>query len=99
MFRGIADYNSIGYFFYGAENIVAEDGSVRFEFRAMVDSVQCIASAIPLLLKYQGTGKIQAVLQEENMEQHGLDFDGYLGQAQFSGGRRARFDWRLPTSR
>lgn len=94
MFRGIADYNSIGYFFYGAENIVAEDGSVRPEFRAMVDSVQCIASAIPLLLKYQGTGKIQAVLQEENMEQHGLDFDGYLGQAQFSGGRRARFDWR-----
>jgi hypothetical protein len=40
------------------------------------------------LLKYQGTGKIQAVEQEEGMEHHGLfgmqmDFDGYMGLIEF----------------
>jgi len=47
-----------------------------------------VAAAIPLLLKYQGTGKVQAVEQEEGMEHHGLsgmqmDFDGYMGLVEF----------------
>lgn len=87
MFRGIADYNCIGYFFFGIEQIIAEDGSVRPESRAMVESVQSIASAIPLLLKYQGTGRVHAVTQEEYQSGQWLDLDGYLGQVQFAGGR------------
>ena len=53
----------------------------------LVDSVRSIAAAIPLLLKYQGTGKIHGVVQEEYMGQYCYDFDGYLGQVQFGGGR------------
>jgi hypothetical protein len=87
MFRGIADYNCIGYFFFGLEQIVAEDGTIRPESRAMVDSVQSIASAIPLLLKYQGTGRVHAVTQEEYQSGQWLDLEGFLGQTQFTGGR------------
>ena len=96
MFRAIADYNAIGYHFFGAEYIVAEDGSVRPECQVMADSVRCVAAAIPLLLKYQGTGKIHAVIQEEGMKLQHLDLDAYLGLVQFGEGQlpHLRKDWR-----
>jgi len=36
-----------------------------------------------LLLKFQGTSKIHAVIEEENLKSQYLDFDGYMGQVQF----------------
>ena len=57
IFRAIADYNLIGYFFFGIEYIMAADGSIRPEQQPIVDNIQCISSVIPLLLKYQGTEK------------------------------------------
>lgn len=101
MFRAIANYNAIGYHFFAVEHIVAEDGSVRPEFQTLVDSVRCVAAAIPLLLKYQGTGKIHAIIQEEFMQTQLLDLDGYLGRVLFAGepplytGK----DWRHATQR
>jgi hypothetical protein len=85
MFRAIADYNAIGYHCFGVEHILAEDGSVRPEAQPTVGSFRCVSTVIPLLLKYQGTGKIHAVVQEENMESQELDLDGYVGQVQFDG--------------
>jgi len=61
----IADYNSLGDFFFGVERVIAEDGSARPECQMVVDSVRCAAAVIPLLLKYQGTGKVHAVIQED----------------------------------
>ena len=52
----------------GLESIVADDGSVRPESQIRVDIIRCVAAAIPLLLKYQGTGKIHAVIQEGFMK-------------------------------
>ncbi len=53
-----------------------------------VELTRTVAAAIPLILKYQGTGKIHAVVQEEGMGFHGfigtqMDFDGYLGLIEF----------------
>ena len=100
MFRAIADYNAIGYHFFGIEHIVAEDGSVRPEGQMLADSVRCVAAAIPLLLKYQGTGKIHAVIQEEGMKLQHLDLDGYVGLVQFGEGQlpHLRKDWRHSSS-
>jgi len=58
-----------------------------------------VASVIPLLLKYQGTGKIHAVAQEEFIRQQYLDsLEGHLGRIQFGagGGRSPSVgkDWR-----
>jgi len=98
IFRAIADYNLIGYFFFGIEYIMAADGSVRPVQQPIVDNIQCISAVIPLLLKYQGTGKIHAVIQEEYMEAKGIDLDGYMGLIQFSGGPAPRpyKNWRHP---
>jgi hypothetical protein len=78
------------------EAIAAKDGSVNPESQIGVDTVRCIAAVIPLLLKYQGTGKIHAVIQEEFMSQQWLNLDGYLGRIQFGTGRRTTggTDWR-----
>jgi hypothetical protein len=96
MFRAIVDYNAIGYGFMSSQYVVAEDGSVRPQLQALVDSMQCVSSAIPLLLKYQGTSKIQTVIQEEHMDMLRMDFDGYVGLVHFGDGPapRIRKDWR-----
>ena len=89
MFRNIADYNAIGYFTHYEQT---EDGSLFPAEKRRIDNVRCIAAAIPLLLKYQGTGKVQAVVEEEPVKKRGraqrMDFDGYMGLAEFSGEER-----------
>jgi hypothetical protein len=93
MFRAIADYNAIGYHCFGVQSILAEDDTVRPDAQPVVDSFRCLSAVIPLLLKYQGTGKIHAVVQEENMPSQRLDLDGYVGKIQFGSGR-----WWRPRS-
>jgi hypothetical protein len=82
----------------GLEKIVAEDGSVTPGSKVGVDTIRCAAAAVPLILKYQGTGKIHAVGQEENVKEQWLDsLDGWLGHVQFgSSGQPMHFgkDWR-----
>lgn len=97
LFRAIADYNLIGFFIMGSlECLVAEDGSLNPQSRIGVDTIRCVAAAIPLLLKYQGTGKVQAVIQEGFELAQVLDMDGYLGSILFGEGAAAfaSKDWR-----
>ena len=97
LFRAIADYNLIGYSWMGGfDNIMADDGSVRPEMQDAVDTLHCIVSAIPLILKYQGTDKIHAVVQEEYMPYQWFDLGDYVGRVQFGEGmvRSVRKDWR-----
>jgi hypothetical protein len=100
MFRSIANYNCLGEFFFGVERILAPDGSVRPENQIVVDSVRCTAAVIPLLLKYQGTGKIHAVIQEDLSMSVLMDFEGYSGVVEF-GDRRGGYngkDWKHPSN-
>jgi hypothetical protein len=99
VFRAIAEYNLIGFHRMGGlEKVVAEDGTVSPGSQVGVDTIRCVAAVTPLLLKYQGTGKIHAVVQEENLREQFLDsLDGYLGRVQFgSSGQPPRVgkDWR-----
>ena len=87
LFRAIADYNLLGYSrMYLLESIVAPDGSVRPGSQMGVDTIRCVASAIPLILKYQGTGRIYAVVQEDDIDAQRFDMEGYLGAASFATG-------------
>ena len=88
MLRAVANNNLIGYCASGLEWMgAAEDGSVDPEAQTNADICRCVAAAIPLLLKYQGTGKIYAVIEEEGRGEHEakqlFDFDGYMGQVRF----------------
>jgi hypothetical protein len=96
IFRAIAEYNLIGDAVFGVEYLVNEDGSVRPEFEAGVDSIRCVAAVIPLLLKYQGTGRVHAVIQEDLLWSQHLDFEGHAGLVEFGAGRDGFVgrDWR-----
>jgi hypothetical protein len=83
MFRAIADYNSLGNFFFGAEYMLDANGAVRPECQPLVNNVRATAAVIPLLLKYQGTGKIHAVIQEEHLFTEILDLDGFEGLIEY----------------
>ncbi|MGC9522227.1 MAG: DUF5597 domain-containing protein [Anaerolineae bacterium] len=101
IFRAIGVYDAIGYAFFAIERVIDEQGQVRPEAKPLVDSVRCVASAVPLLLEYQGTERIHVIGQEADMGAQYLDFDGYLGMVEFDGGRIpfAGKDWRHPTPR
>jgi len=96
MFRAVGRYDAIGYHVFGIENMLAPDGSIHPDFHMLAESIHCVAAAAPLLLKYQGSGKIHTIVQDEGMLSQLLDFDGYLGLAQFSDGTSPWYskDWR-----
>jgi hypothetical protein len=91
IFRALGDYGAIGYAFFAVEHILAEDGSLRADHTMLVDSFRCASAAIPLLLEYQGTGKIHTIVQEENQGAQTLSLDGWLGMAEFGNYHQ---DWR-----
>jgi hypothetical protein len=71
------------------------DGTVFPEQQTVVDSVRCAAAVIPLLLKYQGTGKVHSVIQEDLLDSRLMEFEGYTGLIEF-GGRKPGYngkDW------
>lgn len=96
MFKAIGAYNAVGYAFFAIEHIIDGDGGVRPELRPLVDSFRSAAAAIPLLLAYQGTGRVHAVTQEAHMGIQTLDFEGYLGLVEFGSeqGLHSGKDWR-----
>ena len=81
--------DAIGYAFFAAEQVLAEDGSVRPEARMLVESFQSVAAALPLILQYQGTGRMHAIVQEENQAAQTLDLEGYIGAGAVWRGRGA----------
>jgi hypothetical protein len=96
LFRAIADHNAIAYFFFNVERILEADGTIQPGCRQIVDSFRSVAAAIPLLLKYQGTGKVFPIVQEEGLPYGYLDLDGYIGMVQCEGiaSRPPHKDWR-----
>ncbi len=58
--------------------------------------MRCVAAAIPLLFKYQGTDRIHAVVQEENLGAQRMKLEGYTGLAEFQDASRdfSWGDWR-----
>jgi hypothetical protein len=87
MLYAVADYNAVGYFCYIRMNQVYGDSMARPDNLRAINLIKCVSSIMPLILKYQGTGKIHAVVQPENEEVQRFDFDCYTGIVEFG-------DWR-----
>ena len=98
MFRAVAEHDAVGYFCFGVERIVADDGTLRPDAREIAGSFRCLAAAAPLVLAHQGTGRIHAVAQEEGAAYAWLDLDGWLGMVFYDGvfERPPGKDWRHP---
>jgi len=98
MMYALAKYNAIGYACFGVEHILGSDGEIAPPAVQLVDSFRCVAEAIPLLLKYQGTDRVRAIVQEENQGEQFLDLEGWLGVVTFGYGAPGfvNRDWRHP---
>lgn len=83
VFGALAQHNTVGYAVFGVEDIIAPDGAVRAEHQLLVDSFRSAAAALPLIMAYGGTDKLRAVVQEEYLSEHLLDFGAYLGLVLF----------------
>jgi len=53
----------VGYHFFAIEHLVGQDGGINPALAELAGSFHAVAAAIPLLLKYQGTDRIHAVMQ------------------------------------
>lgn len=85
MLYDIAEYNAIGYFVHFKQN---PDGTVPPEQQRRMALTRVVAAMVPLLLKYQGTGRVHAI-EEGDPGIHGrlkypMDFEGHLGLIEFS---------------
>lgn len=98
MMYALAQYSAIGYACFGVEHILGPDGEVAPPAAQLVDSFRALAEALPLLLKYQGTSKVRAIVQEENLGEQFLDLEGWLGVVTFGYGAPGfvNRDWRHP---
>jgi hypothetical protein len=96
MFRAIADYNCLGNFFFGVEVLCTPEGEIRPERQTTIDCIRCTAAAAPLLLKYQGTGKIHTFIQEDNVPTWEKEIEGFSLLVEY-GDKRTPWsgkDWR-----
>lgn len=100
MFRAIGDYGAIGYAMFGVESLVEADGTPRPEAGPLIDSFQCIAASLPLLLEHQGSDRIHTIVQDEFLSEQFLDLGDYLGLVHFASAEtpRPRRDYRRTTS-
>ena len=83
MFRAIGDYDAIGYHCFAVESVPGADGTPTDRGRPIVESFRSVASVLPLLLQYQGTGRVHAVVQEDDLSYQMLDLEGYAGKVEF----------------
>jgi hypothetical protein len=92
MFYALGRYDAIGYHAFGIDSIFEPDGvTLREQSRPVVESFRCAAAAIPLLLEHQGTGRVHAVVQEENQAEQYLDLGNYIGVARFASAEQGMY--------
>jgi len=96
MFYALANRAAVGYHFFAIEHLVGQDGGINPALGELAGSFHAVAAAIPLLLKYQGTDRIHAVMQLEGTRDQYLDLDGWVGVVSFGYGSMsyAGMDWR-----
>jgi hypothetical protein len=79
MLRAIAEFHTLGYFIFAVDSILDMQNNVRESAMLFVESFHCVMSLLPLLQKYRGTGKIQAVVEEEYQPNQCLEFERFIG--------------------
>ncbi|GHT64608.1 beta-galactosidase [Spirochaetia bacterium] len=97
IFNAIGNYDAVGYFMFGAEDILDEQGAPRPELLSTIDSFNMIKDALPLIVEHHG--KIHTIIQEEGMAAQLIDLDGYSCSAKFTPPEKLDFRHRYPSIR
>ena len=83
IFYAMGDYGCVGYFSFGIENILTLQGELNPGYQSIVNSFQCVAKSIPLLIKHHNSGRVHSVVQQEYQSEQRIDLGKYLGLVQF----------------
>jgi hypothetical protein len=94
LFEAVSHFGATGYAIFGIESLLAPDGNLKPEAKAAAESFHCLAAALPLIIRYRGTGKMHGVAQHEFMGEQHFDFGAYLGAAYFNGNWQPFTDFR-----
>ncbi len=89
--RAIADFGCIGICGFGAEWTLDGNGELLPDNRTMMYTMQTIRNLSPLLIKYRGTGKVHAILQDEFASQDYLKLEKFHVLTHFFRGSFKRF--------
>jgi hypothetical protein len=95
--NAVGNHHAIGYFMFGVEDLLLEDGSVNPDFMSAVDSFRMTADAIPLII--ENFGKFHTILQEEGMISQHLDLDGYTCNVHFAMAGKTDYRHRYASTR
>lgn len=87
MMEAFADFDCVGMACFGASNALDVNGDLLPEARDIALSMKAVANVAPLLIRYRGTGRIHALVQQEFMEYQYLKLDRYHVEARFMDGR------------
>ena len=88
MMIAMADYGAIGICGFGAESTLNNDSSLTEQARKVALSMRAIRNIAPLLIRYRGTGKVYAIVQEEFAAYQYIQLDDYHVVAEFTSNNR-----------
>ncbi|MBE5795050.1 MAG: hypothetical protein E7323_10275 [Clostridiales bacterium] len=83
MMEAFADYGCIGMACFGAGRAVDGQGNLLPESREMALSMRTIANVASLLIRYRGTGRVHALVQQEFMDKQYLRLRDWHIEAKF----------------
>lgn len=83
MMEALADFGCIGMACFGAGRAVDMAGNLLPEAREMALSMRTAAALAPLLIRYRGTGRVHALVQQEFMDKMYLRLEKYHIEARF----------------
>lgn len=88
--RAFADYGCIGLCAFGAERTLDANNELLPEARKMMFTMTAIRNLAPLLIRYRGTGRVHALLQDEFAANEYLKLEKFHVLASFFRGGRGR---------
>lgn len=84
MMEAFADYGCIGMACFGAGRAVDMEGNLLPDSVDMALSMRTVANVATLILKYRGTGRVHALVQQEFMDKQYIRLDGYHVEVKFA---------------
>lgn len=83
LFEAVGAYGAIGYFLFGAEGILTEEGNLDPDFSHIAGSMQALAHIAPVWPGLKGKAAVGVVDQMEYMAVQRLEFKEYVGLVTF----------------
>jgi hypothetical protein len=96
-FMAIGEYASIGFAQFGVGIDAPSPSDFGPRFADMAANYRLLGSAAPVIAGLQGTGKLQAAIEEENIPGRTLSFDRYDVLAMFPPALARQPSWVEPT--